>query len=424
MTTIQDGQRALVVGTSSALAEVLRRLEDHASDTNVIATRALRGRRVRAELELIDADLERHRPDVVLVSVPAVMGTLIQRLRTHLRRRRIPERYLPPLSDLLAGIGPRTMIEVTPEDLLARSARPLDHSSIRGVLDGRTVLITGAGGTIGSELARLVAGYGPAGLVLMDRSEFALFEIDRQIARFHPGVPRTCSLLDVVDEAATLEFFRRVRPDVVIHAAAHKHVPMSEDHPWQAVRNNVLGSRSAVDAAGEVGASHFVQISTDKAVSPRSIMGATKRLAEVLVQRHAAAHAMPCAVVRFGNVLGSSGSVLDVWRRELADGGPITLTDDRMTRYMMTVGEAAGLVLQAATMASTGVGEIFVLDMGAPVRIVDLARRFLEAHGLTMDLKDGDSDVVPLRFTGIRPGEKLEEILAHPGQTLEPTHRL
>ena len=234
------------------------------------------------------------------VGAGSAVGTLIQRLRTHLRRRRIPERYLPPLSDLLAGVGPRTMIEVSPEDLLARSARPLDLSSIRGLLDGRTVLITGAGGTIGSELARLVAGYGPAGLVLMDRSEFALFEIDRQIARFHPGVPRTCSLLDVVDEAATRELFRRVRPDVVIHAAAHKHVPMSEDHPWQAVRNNVLGSRSAVDAAGEVGASHFVQISTDKAVSPRSIMGATKRLAEVLVQRHAerARHALRRGAIR------------------------------------------------------------------------------------------------------------------------------
>lgn len=425
LSRIDDESRVIVVGTSAEVVDVLHQLDRHGGAMDVVATRELMGGSISRELASLDVDLDRHRPDLVLISIPAAMDALIQRLRTHLRRRGVVERYLPPWSDLLAGTGPRTVLDVSPEMLLARSPRPLDHDRIAEVIRDRAVLITGAGGTIGAELARRVASYGPASLILMDRNEYALFEIDRQIARFHPEVARTASLLDVADANATLDLFRRVRPQVVLHAAAHKHVPMSEDHPWEAVRNNVLGSKSAVDAAGAVGATHFVQISTDKAVAPRSIMGATKRLAEVLVQSRASEHALACAVVRFGNVLGSSGSVLDVWRRELADGGPITLTDRRMTRYLMTVGEAAGLVLQAATFAAgeaADPGEIFVLDMGEPVRIIDLAERFLAAHGLGLLTGEKDrSSGVGLELTGIRPGEKLEEILAHPGETLEPT---
>lgn len=422
-------RRAVIVGTAAAIRELEPRLNAVGILVESDARLVIDAEEARSEdfEQVLEAIILDHQPDLGLITLPARFATLLDRLRTVLRRLQVPDRFVPVLEDLLAGVGPRNLPIIDLSDLLDRPAHPLDHQGIRALCRGRRVLVTGAGGSIGGELIRRIAGYQPSELILMDRSEQALFEIDRQVARRHPELKRRASLQDVADRAGTLRVFESCRPNVVLHAAAHKHVPLSEDHPREAVRNNLQGSISAVQAAAATGAKTFVLVSTDKAVAPRSVMGATKRLAEVAVQRYAAEAGLATAVVRFGNVLGSSGSVLEIWQREVADGGPLTLTDRRMTRYLMTISEAAGLVLQAASQASSDgpVGRVHVLDMGEPVRILDLAHRFALANGLQLrgvDDAPGDSGLgLGIVETGIRPGEKLAEILSHPGDELSPT---
>jgi len=356
------------------------------------------------------------RPDLGFVTFPAGMDRLITATRTRLRRLGVPDRFMPTLEDQVAGIGPRSLLEIDPGELLDRSPRPIDQRAVRGVIEGRRVLITGAGGSIGRELARIVSRFGASELILVERSENALFEIDRQIARSAPDLPRTALLHDVVDAPATMKHFRRLCPQIIFHAAAHKHVPMMEIHPDAAVDNNFFGTMAVADAAAAVGAERFVLISTDKAVNPRSIMGATKRLAELYVQHLNQRSSTGFSVVRFGNVLGSTGSVLDVWSRELAEGGPLTVTDPRMTRYFMTIHEAASLVIQSAGLMDprTTTSVVFLLDMGVPIRIVDLARRYIALNGY-------DTSTIGIAFTGARPGEKLHEQLAYDTEAIRPT---
>lgn len=394
-----------------------------------------------------------------LVTLPAAMGAAIARVRAHLKALRVAERFLPTLQDVLShepssvwrGIGEIDML-----GLIGRAPRAMDKALVSGLLAGRRVLITGAGGSIGSELARICASMEPAQIVLMERSDNALFEIDRQIGAMYPGVKRHAVLHDVVDADATLRRLVSLRPDVVFHAAAHKHVPLMEDHPAAAVNNNLFGTKSVADAALAVGADRFVLISTDKAVNPTSVMGATKRLAELYV-RSLNDPATPgvtgrtkFSLVRFGNVLGSACSVLPIWTRQIAEGGPVTVTHPEMTRYFMTIPEAAALVIQAAALpGSTGQGTgsgsrhgggggVFVLDMGQPVRILDLALNFCRAHGLTPRIDSGSaggaalpaltpaaggqgSPEIRLSFTGVRPGEKLYEELAYDAEELLKT---
>ena len=340
---------------------------------------------------------------------------------------------MPTLEDQIAGIGPRTHVDVDLTALLNRPARTIDQTAVRGVIQGKRVLITGAGGSIGSELSRIVARFNPSKLMLVDRSENALFDIDRQIARMAPPLHRKALLHDVVDAPATLAHFREHAPQVIFHAAAHKNVPMMEDHPAAAVDNNLFGTVSVCDAADAVGAERFVMISTDKAVNPCSIMGATKRLAELYVQHIHRKSTTAYSMVRFGNVLGSSGSVLETWARQIADGGPVTVTDPRMTRYFMTIPEAAALVIQSASLVipDSSSGEVFLLDMGDPIRIVDLARRFIELHGLDARLPDHEDGLsamasaspgtVRVVYTGVRPGEKLHEELDFDAEAMRPT---
>jgi len=353
----------------------------------------------------------------VLLALPVAMRQLAADLAAALPQ----SRWLPPIADQLAGritwtagTGPSPgAISLDPSQLLDREPHHLDRPAIAGVLTGKTVLITGAGGSIGSELARLVAGFSPAKLILVERGENALFEIDREIARTFPALARSAILHDVTNAPGTRWVLGEHRPQVIFHAAAHKHVPMMEDHPAQAVENNFYGTRSIADAAQAAGVERFVMISTDKAVNPTSVMGATKRLAELYVQHLAASSPTLFCMVRFGNVLGSACSVLPIWSQQLAAGGPLTVTHPDMTRYFMTIPEAAGLVLQSA--ALTQGGEVFLLDMGQPIRIVDLAQRFVRAHGLE-PARDVD-----IQFTGIRPGEKLFEELAYDGEDMIPT---
>jgi FlaA1/EpsC-like NDP-sugar epimerase len=387
---------------------------------------------VLGELRELEAIVARRPPSVALISLPGAMNDLIMSIRTRLRKLGVPDRFIPTLEDQIAGVGPRTLIDIDLATLLDRTPRKIDQHAVGSVIEGKRVLITGAGGSIGSELARIVSRFEPKNLILVDRSENALFEIDRQIARIAPNLPRKALLHDVVDAPATLAHFREYVPQVIFHAAAHKHVPMMEDHPAAAVDNNLFGTKSVADAAHTIKAERFVMISTDKAVNPTSIMGATKRLAELYVQHINRRSQTGFSMVRFGNVLGSSGSVLETWSRQIADGGPVTVTDPSMTRYFMTIPEAAALVIQSAALVTPDgeCGEVFLLDMGEPVRIVDLARRFIQQHGLeavlqgeTLHMRHPNSQPgsIAVVFTGIRPGEKLFEELAFDAEAMRPT---
>jgi FlaA1/EpsC-like NDP-sugar epimerase len=299
--------------------------------------------------------------------------------------------------------------------LIGREPCQLDEQAIRRTISDRVVLITGAGGSIGSQLARIVAAFNPSRLVLVERSENALFEIDRELRSNFPGLSVAAMLHDVTHARRTEAVITAQKPNVIFHAAAHKHVPMMEDHPAEAVENNFYGTRSMADAAARNGVDRFVMISSDKAVNPSSVMGATKRLAELYIQYLNQRSDTLFSMVRFGNVLGSACSVIPIWSRQIAQGRPVTVTDRRMTRYFMTIPEAAGLVIQSAAFSEAADAAVFLLDMGEPVRIVDLARRFIKSMGL-----EPDRDV-PIQFTGIRPGEKLFEELAYHGEDMLPT---
>ncbi len=430
----QSFKTAVIIGQPDScrrLEQQLDLLESRPVTIGWVVTQpqnALHDEPLLGSIDQLESIIAQRRPAVALISLPAAMKDLIASIRTRLRKLGIVERFMPTLEDQLAGIGPRSQIDVDLNQLIGRPARNIDETAIARVIRGRRVLITGAGGSIGSELSRVVAGFSPQSLTLIERSENALFEIDRQIARTSPNLRREALLHDVVDSDATLAHFLRIRPDVIFHAAAHKHVPMMEDHPAAAIDNNLFGTKSVADAAAAVEAERFVMISTDKAVNPVSVMGATKRLAELYVQQIKEQSPTGFAIVRFGNVLGSSGSVLDIWTRQIAEGGPLTVTDPRMTRYFMTIPEAAALVIQsAALMDPTAAGaEVFVLDMGEPVKVLDLAQRFAQMHGLDLVALSESSDAaapgtIQLVCTGARPGEKLHEQLAIDPATLQPT---
>jgi FlaA1/EpsC-like NDP-sugar epimerase len=298
--------------------------------------------------------------------------------------------------------------------LLGRERIELDEAGLSGLLQGKTVLVTGAGGSIGSELCRQISRFGPRQLVFLEQSEFALYSIEQEFA----GRPVSCMVGDVRDAERMKAVFAACRPDVVFHAAAYKHVPLMEGaNAWEAVRNNVLGTLTVARAAAAAGASEFVLISTDKAVNPTNVMGASKRLAEVVCQAvQAESSATRFVMVRFGNVLGSSGSVIPLFREQIARGGPITVTHPEIIRYFMLIPEAAQLVMQAGLLAareSEG-GRVFVLDMGEPVKIVDLARDMIRLSGFS-------EDDIRIDFTGLRPGEKLYEELLADGEATLPT---
>lgn len=376
---------------------------------------------------------------VAVVSLPSAMTTSIARVRAILREIGVSERAVPPLRELLASPGPvaRASADVSLVDLIGREPYGMDRRAVASLLDSKRILITGAGGSIGSEITRIAATFHPELLIMMERSENALFEIDRQVARRFPNVPRKALLHDVVDAEGTRRLVGELRPHVVFHAAAHKHVPLMEDHPAHAVNNNFFGTKSILDAAVSARADRFVLISSDKAVNPSSVMGATKRLAEMYTQAvdaESRAHGgTRCASVRFGNVLGSACSVLPIWQSQLAEGGPLTVTDERMTRFFMTIHEAATLVIQSAAITPDPArSPVFVLDMGEPIRILDLAERFVRLHGLeprtlrtTAPRLATDPlptlGTIDIQITGIRPGEKLHEELAYAAENLVPT---
>jgi FlaA1/EpsC-like NDP-sugar epimerase len=355
-------------------------------------------------------------PDEVIIAIPSAPGTLRQQVVTACRERGIPVRTLPTTFELLTGSVAlmRQVREVRVEDVLGREPVRVEIDRVGAYLRGRTVLVTGAGGSIGGELSRQIARVGAKRLVLVENSENALFEIRRELEEERHFPRATPVLADCKDATRMREVFEEYEPSVVFHAAAYKHVPLMEENPVEAVRNNAVATRIVAAAAGEAGAERFVLVSTDKAVSPATVMGASKALAEWAVE--AAQNRWKgtrYASVRFGNVLGSSGSVVPIFRRQIAQGGPVTVTDEKMTRYFMTIPEAVQLIIRSGEL-STG-GEVFVLEMGDPVKIIDLARNMIRLAGLEPEVDIG------VEVVGRRPGEKIHEELFNPGERPEAT---
>jgi FlaA1/EpsC-like NDP-sugar epimerase len=352
--------------------------------------------------------------DEIVIAAARVGGRLVRRIREGAARIGLPVKIVPGLGELVEGqVALAQLRPVALEDLLRRDPVQLDEHAIAASVCGRRVMVTGAGGSIGSELCRQLCRFAPSRLVLIERSENALFEIHCELRRRFPTLVIEPCLVDVAEREQLRQVFALHRPELVLHAAAHKHVPMLEWNPAAAVLNNVLGTQCVAELASEFGVAGFVLISTDKAVRPRSIMGATKRCAELIVQSLARASTNTRFVtVRFGNVLGSNGSVVPIFAKQIAGMGPVTVTHPEVERYFMTISEATQLVLQAQAIGKGG--EIFILDMGEPVRIVELARDMIRLFGLVPD------EDIAIEFTGLRPGEKLSEELSCAGK-LGPT---
>ena len=343
---------------------------------------------------------QRHQAKQALITVSNAPGSAIRRITESCKEAGLTVKIVPGAYEIVGGrVNLSRIREIAIEDLLRREQVKLNADAVAGVVRGQPVMVTGAGGSIGSELCRQVAAYGPSRLVLVERAENSLFEIHSELCNRFSGLEFVPCVADITDVPRITQVFREQRPMIVFHAAAHKHVPMMEWNAAEAVKNNVLGTQIVADLADDLAVERFVMISTDKAVNPT-----TKRAAELYVQALSVHSATHFATVRFGNVLGSAGSVIPIFRRQIQNGGPITVTHPDMTRYFMTIPEAVQLVTQAAALSQGG--ETFILDMGQPVRIIDLAHDLIRLSGLEPD-KD-----IEVRFTGIRPGEKLFEELS------------
>jgi FlaA1/EpsC-like NDP-sugar epimerase len=377
----------------------------------------IHGVRVLGTTEELAHILRDNRPDEVLIAIPAASGEARQRIVTVTRENNVPVKTLPGLYELISGeTDLATQIRpVQVEDVLGREPVDVDLEASASYLENETVLVTGAGGSIGSELCRQIARLGPQRLILVDQGETALFEIERELVDERGFAPSIPVLADVKSRTKMRQVFDRYRPSIVFHAAAYKHVPLMEANPLESVRNNALGTRILAEIAVEFGAERFLLVSTDKAVNPKTVMGQSKALCEWIVEAYGAREdiATRFVAVRFGNVLGSSGSVIPIFRRQIANGGPVTVTHPEMTRYFMTIPEAASLVIQAGGIG--GRGDVFVLDMGDPVRILDLAKQMVRLSG-----KEPDRDIA-VEIVGTRPGEKLHEELWGAGETAVST---
>jgi FlaA1/EpsC-like NDP-sugar epimerase len=361
------------------------------------------GKRVLGRIDDISRLVTRHDVGEVLIALPSAPSAVLRHVVQRCRQTGVRHRVLPTLSELVEGRVMYTqMRDVKLDDLLTREPIQLDLPRLRTFLSGKRVLVTGAAGSIGSELCRQVAAHDPAQLILYDRHENGIYALEKELRAHFPTARLIPVLGDILLEDQLQSIFALHRPDTVFHAAAYKHLPLAELNVIEAVRNNVLGTHNVARAAVAHGTKEFVLVSTDKAVRPTSVMGVTKRLAEMVIQRPPSAGPRFVAV-RFGNVLGSNGSVVPLFRDQIARGGPVTVTDSNVTRYFMTIPEAVQLILQAAAIGRPG--DILVLEMGQPVRILDLARHMIRLSGFE------PHDDIEIVFTGLRPGEKLHEEL-------------
>jgi FlaA1/EpsC-like NDP-sugar epimerase len=424
---VARGKEALVVGAGDAgqliLKEMLKNrslgytpiglVDDDARKKNL----RVHGVRVVGTTAELPQVLAANRPDEVIIAIPSAAGESRQRIVNACRDAGVPVKTLPAVHELISGDLnlARQLRGVEVEDVLGREAVELDLASIASYLTGETVLVTGAGGSIGSELCRQIAAVGAERIILVDHSENALVDIERELAHERRYTSTVTVLADTKHRAKMRRLFERFRPGVVFHAAAYKHVPLMEANPLESVRNNIFATAAVADVASEFRVKRFVLVSTDKAVKPKNVLGQTKAVCEWIVEAAAAReqNGTHFISVRFGNVLGSSGSVIPLFRRQIARGGPLTVTHPDMTRYFMTIPEAVQLIIQAGAIGESG--DVYVLDMGTPVRIIELAQNMIRLSG-----KEPDRDIA-IEFIGVRPGEKLHEELWGEGENATPT---
>ncbi len=418
------GAAVVILGAGDAAADLLKNLA-RAADWRVLGlfddNPAKRGRQIQGVNvigpleELVDA-APRLGVKRAIIAMPSASHKSRRRALEICRRAGVEALTVPSYQDLVSGkVTVSQVRNIELDDLLGRDPVLLDEGRLKSWIHGRSILVTGAGGSIGAELCRQIARFEPAQLVLFEQNEFALYRMEQEFTRHYPRIGLACVIGDVKNAPRIAETLAAHRPQIVFHAAAYKHVPlMEEDNAWEAVQNNVLGTWRVAAAAISHNVEKFVLVSTDKAVNPTNVMGTSKRLAEIVCQGLQVGSATRFVVVRFGNVLGSTGSVIPKFREQIARGGPVTVTHPEITRYFMSIPEAAQLVLQAGLMGAGG--EIFVLDMGEPVKIIDLARELIRLSGF------GERDI-SIEFTGLRPGEKLyEELLADGEHTLPTPH--
>jgi FlaA1/EpsC-like NDP-sugar epimerase len=417
-------KRTLIYGAGGAGMTLLREIRQSPAlayqltgfidDAPEKCGRLIQGARVFGNGQDLPRIVRDEQIEMILIAVPRATGPEMTTILQHCHSAGVPYKTVPGLSEVIESAGLVSQIrDVAVEDLLGRNPVQLDESGIRDRIGDKVVVVTGAAGSIGSELCRQIARFGPAAIVAYEFSETALFYLEREMRENFPGIPFHPEIGDIRDIQRLHEVFEHYRPSILYHAAAYKHVPMMESHAFEAVENNVIGTCNVALAAAQYGIADFVMISSDKAVRPTSIMGVTKRIAELLIN-HLKVDGTNYVSVRFGNVLGSNGSVIPIFKQQIAARKPITITHPEMRRYFMTIPEAAQLVVQASSMGHGG--EIFVLDMGEPVRIVDLARNLILLSGLRPDQD------IKIEFTGPRPGEKLYEELAHLEEQTLPTY--
>jgi FlaA1/EpsC-like NDP-sugar epimerase len=420
-----EGKRVLIAGAGDAGKLVVRELFASSQQLGLEpigfvdsdATKhghMLAGLPVFGPLAHIPEIVERYGVSEIIIAMPSAPGTVIRSVVRAALSCGIPTRTVPSLPEIISRQGNATGLrEVEIQDLLRRDAVETDLAAVAELATSETVLITGAGGSIGSELCRQLARLAPSRLILLGHGENSIFDIFQELSLSFPDVKIIPVIADVRDRQRIHHIFQEYRPHAVFHAAAHKHVPLMEDNVLEAVTNNVAGTRNVVDAAIDSNVQHFVLISTDKAVRPTSVMGATKRIAEQLVQHAATKHHRNFVSVRFGNVLGSRGSVVPTFLRQIRAGGPVTVTHPEMRRYFMTIPEAVQLVLQAGALGRGG--EVFVLDMGEQIRVVDIATDLIRLSGLEVGAD------IEIKFTGVRPGEKLYEEMFFTAENVLPT---
>ena len=374
----------------------------------------IHGVRVAGRIADVTELAQKERIDEIIIAIPSLSGREMRKLLALCEPLRAKIRTLPGVDTLIDGrVTLNQLSDVNIEDLLRREPVKLDTAAIGCFLNGRVVMVTGAGGSIGSELCRQISRFGPRRLLLVEQAENSLFHVERQLRAEFPDVKVIPYIADICDSKRLEAVFAKERPSAVFHAAAHKHVPLMEANPGEAIKNNVFGTRKVADLSHQYGVEKFVMVSTDKAVNPTSIMGVSKRVAEIYVQALSQRSRTQFVTVRFGNVLGSAGSVVPIFREQIAAGGPVLVTHPEMKRYFMTIPEACQLVMQAGVMGRGG--EIFVLDMGEDVKIVDLARDLIRLSGL-----EPDRDI-EIKFTGVRPGEKLFEELSVSEESADKT---
>ncbi|GIP62954.1 UDP-N-acetylglucosamine 4,6-dehydratase [Virgibacillus pantothenticus] len=412
----RDHKRTLIVGAGAAGAMIARQLRDQSQEAELCPVAFVDDDLTKQKMQLYNIPVKGRVRDIpqivgdmgieyIVIAIPSLRNGQLKKIVDFCNKTNAKVQMIPKIEDLMTGkVTVSSLKNIEVEDLLGREPVELDIHAISKYVTDQTVMVTGAGGSIGSEICRQVMKFSPSKIILVGHGEFSIYSIDMELRGKYrdAGIEIIPVIGDVQDRDRMFEIMEMYKPRIVYHAAAHKHVPLMEQNPHEAVKNNIIGTKNVAEAADTFGIHTFVLVSTDKAVNPTNVMGATKRIAEMVIQDLSARSKTKFTAVRFGNVLGSRGSVIPLFRKQIADGGPVTVTDPKMTRYFMTIPEASRLVIQAGTLAKGG--EIFVLDMGEPVKIVDLAKNLIKLSGYT-------EEEIPIEFTGIRPGEKMYEEL-------------